>query len=71
VRINPNFLSVSDHRATKIIYGRGPNAFAKGNQFGSSLVPDGEPPVFFAKSPMVHQVMRKRICGRVRDDVHS
>ena len=63
VRITPNFLSVSDHRATKIIYGRGPNGFARGDQFGSNLFPDDEPPVFFAKSPKVHQVMRKRIAG--------
>ncbi|KAH0604881.1 uncharacterized protein H6S33_006549 [Morchella sextelata] len=61
VRITPNILSFSDHRAIKVIYGRGAGEFAKGDGFGNGFLPGGDPPVFFAKDPVVHSRVRKRI----------
>lgn len=65
VRITPNLLSFSDHRAIKTIYGRGPGAFSKGDQFGDGFLPGGDPPVFFAKESAVHSRVRKRVAHAV------
>jgi hypothetical protein len=63
VRDGPNSISFSDHRAIKVIYGRGKDSFHRPSSFPAVGLNPEHLPIFFAVDGRTHQVARRKVGG--------